>query len=108
MLSEMLDKILDQTNCDIQPGVSWCVITKNPLTNTHGFSTYQLAVATKPKLPSTHYAELQTLTNIPTNKIVAKNSKAIHKAREAFITSEKSHNIRNWRYKILGSRHCVL
>ena len=37
VLSEVLDKIINETDCYISLAVSWCVNAKNSLHNVHGF-----------------------------------------------------------------------
>lgn len=97
--------------------VSWCVNAKISLTDIHGFSPYQLAIGTKPKLTSTHHAKAPAHTNIPTIKIVAKNLEGIHKVREAFAASENSEKLKkglvtqhqtNYRYQISNRGFFVL
>ena len=94
VLSEMLDKIIDETDCDISLAVSWCVNAKNSLHNVHGFSPYQLTLRTNPKLPSTLSDKLPALTNKPVSKAISQNLEALHKAQEAFIAAENSERIK--------------
>ena len=88
VLSDMLDKILHDNNCDFGLAVAWAVNPKNSLSNIHGFSPYQLAIGTNPKLPSLHTAIAPGITTTSRNKIITRNLQALHKAREAFIASE--------------------
>ena len=90
----MLDKILEENNCGLESAVLWSVNAKNSSTNIHGFSTYQLAIGTNPKLPSIHNAKVAASTSTPANKIIYKNLQAIQKVREAFIASENSEKLR--------------
>ena len=76
----MLDKIIDEIDCDISLAVSWCVNTKNSLYNVHGFSPYQLTLGTNPKLASTLSDKLLALTNKPVSKVISQNLEALHKA----------------------------
>ena len=94
VLSEMLDKKIDETDCDISVAVSWCVSVKNSLHNVHGFSPYQFTLGTNPKLPSTLSDKLLALTNKPVSKVISQNLEALNKAREAFIAAENSERIR--------------
>ena len=94
VLSEMLDKIIDETDCDISLAVSWCVNTKNSLHNVHGFSPYQLTLGMNPKLPSTLSEKFPAVTNKPVTKVTSQNLEALHKAREALIAAENSESIR--------------
>ena len=57
----MLDKILEESNFDIDLAVIWSVNAKNYLTNIHGSSPYQLAIGTNPKFI------LSTILNIGTD-----------------------------------------
>ena len=90
----MLDKVLEETKCDLELPVAWCVNVKNSLSNIHGFSPYQLVISTKPKLPSVMSDRAPALTATPSSKAISNNLKALHKAREAFIASENSEKIR--------------
>ena len=94
ILSEMLDKVIADTHCNIEIAISWCVNAKNSLCNIHGFSPYQLVLGTNPKLPSFMIDQPPALTAKPTSKILAKNLEALHKARESFIACENSERIR--------------
>ena len=94
VLSEMLDKKIDETDCDISVAVSWCVSVKNSLHNVHGFSPYQFTLGTNPKLPSTLSDKLLALTNKPVSKVISQNHEALNKAGEAFIAAENSERIR--------------
>ena len=67
---------------------------KNSLHSVHGFSPYQLAIDKNPKLPSVLNKKAPALTRQPISKIVSNNLDAIHKSREAFISSENSEKIR--------------
>ena len=94
VLSEMLDKIIDETDCGVSLAVSWRVNAKNPLHNVHGFSLYQLTLGKNPKLPSTLSDKVLALTNKPVSKVISQNLEALHKAREAFTATENSERIR--------------
>ena len=93
-LSQMMDKVLDDTSCDLPTAVAWCVNAKNSLANMSGFSPYQLSIGTNPKLPSTLTDTLPSLTAPVTSKVLSDHLQAIHKAREAFIACENSDKIR--------------
>ena len=94
VLSEMLDKIIDETDCGVSLAVSWRVNAKNSLHNVHGFSLYQLTLGKNPKLPSTLSDKVLALTNKPVSKVISQNLEALHKAREAFTAAENSERIR--------------
>ena len=52
VLSEMLNKVLEDTKCPFDIVLQWCVNAKNSLRNVHGFSPCQLAFGQNPRLPS--------------------------------------------------------
>ena len=93
-LANMLDKVLSDTSCSINTALAWCINAKNSLSNVHGFSPYQLAIGTNPRLPSTLTDNLPALTTDSTSKSLSENLQALHKAREAFIQCENSERIR--------------
>ena len=90
----MLNNVLDDTQCHSNLAASWCINAKNSLHSVHGFSPYQLAIGKNPKFPSVLNKKAPALTRQPISKIVSNNLDAIHKAREAFISSENSKKIR--------------
>ena len=94
IISEMLDKVLADTSCNINIGIAWCCNAKNSLENNKGFSPYQLAIGSNPTLPSISSDKLPALTNEPTFDIIRQNLNALHKAREAFIQAENSSKIK--------------
>ena len=47
ILADKQDKILKESNCDLDLAVIWSVNGKNSLTNIQGFSSYQLAIRKK-------------------------------------------------------------
>ena len=61
--------------------------------NVHGFSPYQLAIGTNPRLPSNLVNEPPSLYNESCEKVLAENLSALHKAREAFIKVEHSERL---------------
>ena len=65
VLSEMLDKVIDVIDCDINLAVSWCVNAKNSLHNLSDFAPYQLILGTNPKLPFTLTEKLMAFTKNP-------------------------------------------
>ena len=94
VLANMLNKVLDDTRYHPDLAVSWCINSKNSLHSVPGFSPYQLAIGKNPKLPSVLNKKAPALTREPISKIVSNNLDVIHKAREAFISSENSENTR--------------
>ena len=103
-ISEMLNKVLEDTDCDFDIALAWCVNAKNSLDNCHGFSPYQLAIGRNPKLPALLHDKLPALTSEPpSSEILQQNLNALHTAREAFIQSEHSEKLRH----ALSSNTCT-
>ena len=94
ILSNMLDKVINDVGCNLDIAVAWCCNAKNSLYNLQGFSPYQLAIGSNPILPNALESNLPSLTNKPSNLIIKENLEALHKAREAFIQSENSVKIK--------------
>ena len=93
VISDMLDKVLDDTDCGLDIGLAWCINAKNSLQNIHGFSPYQLAIGKNPVLPVAIDNRPPALTQSSENEIIRKNLDALHKARQAYIESESSERI---------------
>ena len=95
IISEMLVKVLEDTKCNFVIALAWCVNAKKSLQNCHGFSPYQLAIGTNPRLPSAIQDKLPALTaQYPTTEILRQNLDALHTAREAFVQCERSEKLR--------------
>ena len=93
-IAEMLDKILEENNCNIEIALAWSLNAKNSLQNVHGFSPYQLAFGTNPRLPSALSDKPPALTHESVTETIKSNLDALHKARKAFIETENSDRIR--------------
>ena len=94
ILSEMLDKTLEDHNTDLEVALSWCVNAKNSLANVHGFSPLQLALGQSPKLPSIFHDEPPALSPLDKSKILTDNLLLLHKTRQTYNASESSEKIR--------------
>ena len=94
IIADMMDKVLeDPQNINIDLALAWCINAKNSLANVHGFSPFQLALGQNPKLPSTFTDKPPAFLEHNTSKVLTDNLMALHKAREAFISSEPSEKI---------------
>ena len=93
VLSDMLDKVLNDIDCGIDIGIAWCVNAKNSLQNIHGFSPFQLSIGKNPTFPVAIDNQLPALTQTSENEIIRKNLDALHAARQAYIKSESSERI---------------
>ena len=94
IISEMLDKVLEDRSCDFEVALAWCVNAKNSFQNVHGFSPFQLALGQNPRLPSVTDDKPPAYTPGSSTKTLRDNLDAIYKARESFIQSESSERIR--------------
>ena len=110
IISEMLDKTLEDTGADFQLVLAWCVNAKKNLlanihgfspfqlnakillANIHGFSPFQLTLGQNPKLPSVFY-DPSAMSSPTTRKILLGNLTTLHKAREAYVAHESSEKI---------------
>ena len=94
VLSDMLDKVLEDTYCDFDIALTWCLNAKNSLQNVHGFTSYQLALGQHPVLPVVLRDKLPALTPTPSGYIINHaNLNALHAARSTFIESEQSERL---------------
>ena len=93
-LAHILDKILEENDCDIKTALSWAVNAKNSLNNIHGFSSYQLAIGYNPNLPNNFNNLLPAATMEFSNKNILENIQNMHKARKAYIEAESNERIR--------------
>ena len=93
IISEMLDKTLEDTGADFQLTLAWCVNAKDSLANVHGFSPFQLALGQNPKIPLVFNDKPPAMSSPTTSKFFFFTLTALHKAREAYIASESSEKI---------------
>ena len=88
VLSDMLDKVLEDTHCDFDAALAWCLKAKNSLQNVHGFSLCELPLGQNPVLPAILNDKPPALTPIPSINIIRANLNALHAAMSGFIESE--------------------
>ena len=95
VLSEMLDKIIDGSRCNLDVALAWAMNAKNCLATVHGFSPYQLVLGRNPVLPSTLNDKPPALQcEEDAQKYLMEHLQALHIARQAFIQAESSSKIR--------------
>ena len=95
IITDMMDKVLEESqHLDMDLALAWCLNAKNSLANVHGFSPFHLAFGQNPKLRSTFTDKPLALLQYDTSKILTDNLTALHKARQALISSESSEKIR--------------
>ena len=93
VISEMLHKVLQDTNCDFDMALCWCLCAKNSLQNNHGFSPLQLSIGMNPRLPSILSNRPPAYDSTSCSNLIRDNLNGLHRAREAFIESERSERI---------------
>ena len=108
-LADIVNKIIDETNCGVQMALAWTVAARNALTNKAGMSPNQLVFGFNPAFPNIYDSNLpaSSLENAST-EIVSKNWMAMNKAREIFVRYEANERIRkalrhNIRYSALDT-----
>ena len=94
ILSEMLNKVLEDTKCPFDIALQWCVNAKNSLRNIHGFSPYQLALGQNPRSPALLSDMPPALESNSSSEIIRQNLNALYCDREAFIRSENSERLK--------------
>ena len=93
VIAEMLKKVLHDTDCDFDLGLSWCINAKNSLENVQGYSPFQLSSGQNPRLPAVLSNRPPAYDSSFCSKLIRDNLNALHRAREAFIESERSERI---------------
>ena len=68
-ISEMLDKVIEDTKCEIIIALAWVINAQKSLHSVHRFSPYQLAIGTNPTLPNALNARPPAINYETSNKI---------------------------------------
>ena len=90
-----MEKVLEESqHFDMDLTLAWCLNAKNSLANVHCFSPFQLVFGQNFKLTSIFTKKPPALIQHDTSTILTENLTALHKARQAFISSESSERIR--------------
>ena len=93
-IARSMDKIIEDTQCDPELALCWSVNAKNSLMNVAGFSPFQLALGSNPRLPSCLTDHVPAITQKSTSQMIRDNLNALHAARTAFISCENDEKIR--------------
>ena len=91
VLSEMLNKVLEEDHCSLDIALAWCLNAKNTW---HGFSPFQLEIGQNPWLPCAFTDKPPLILMTKHSKIISDHLNIIHKAQEAFIMNKNSEKIR--------------
>ena len=95
VLSEMLNKVLEENHCSLDMVLAWYVTTKNYLQNVHRFSPLQVAVGQNPSLPCATTDRVSASSPMQTCEIIRQQLNNIHQAKEAFISENFRENPSN-------------
>ena len=93
-LASSVQKIMHESSCSIQTGLSWAVAARNALHNCHGYSPNQLVFGYNPATPNVYSEDLPVIEGKSSAKMVAENLRAMHDARLDFLKNENSEKIR--------------
>ena len=93
-LTEAIQKIKYDNNCNWDNALSWALMAKNSMVNMNGFSPYQLVFGRNPNLPSVLHDKPPALEGVTTSMTVCSHIKALYSARKAFTEAECSERIR--------------
>ena len=66
----MLEKVLEETQCDLELAAAWCANAKKFFSKIHSFPPYHLAIGTSSKLPSMMSNRASVLTATPSSKLI--------------------------------------
>ena len=94
VISDIVDRILEDVNCSIEVTPAWALCAKNSLKNVFGYSLNQLVFGKNPNLPTVIGSEPPALEGLSSSKLIADHLNCMHTAREAFIESEASDKLR--------------
>ena len=96
LLSEMIEAVLNDTNCNIDIAISWAINAKNSLANVYGFSPHQLVFGRNPEIPGVlqNTDHLPALNDETSSKILADHLNALAAARSSFIKLENTSKLK--------------
>ena len=97
LLSEMIEAVLNDTNCNIDIAISWAINAKNSLANVYGFSPHQLVFGRNPEIPGVlqNTDHLPALNDETSSKILADHLNALAAARSSFIKLENTSKLKS-------------
>ena len=90
ILGKMIDSTMEETGCNLETAICWCVNAKNTLCNVQGFSPNQLVFGSNPSTPGLldDKLKLSTLNTETSSKLVADNMNARNAARQKYLQLE--------------------
>ena len=93
VIATSVEKIMEETKCDLETALCWAISAKNSLLNINGYSPNQLVFGSNPILPSLEVNKLPALECKTASEVVARNLNALHEARKQFIQADSSQRI---------------
>ena len=72
-IERSMDKIIEDTHCDVELALCWSVNAKNSLMNVAGFSPFQLVLGMNPRLPSCLTDHVPAITQKTTSQAIRDN-----------------------------------
>ena len=102
VLGNSVEKIILDTECDIETALAWAVSARNALSNFSGFSPNQMVFSHNPVLPNLALNDPPAFEKVTDSETVRNNLNAMHVARTEFIRQDvdeklvraMKHNIR--------------
>ena len=94
IISNMLERILEENKCSMEVALAWAVSAKNSLQNVYGYSPNQLVFGKNPSFPTVLNNDPPSLESSTASEVVAEHLNALHAARKAYITSESCEKLR--------------
>ena len=94
VLGISVQKLTEDTKCDVTTALAWSVAARNALHNNHGFSPNQLVFGYNPSIPNICDRNPVMLEARSNQQIVVDNMNAMTEARAEFIKNESNERIR--------------
>ena len=94
VIGNLVEKIIDDTNCDVETALAWAVAARNALVNKSGFSPNQLVFGFNPAIPEVFHSDPPALEDVTASDMVRRNLSAQNAARQGFIRYESDEKIK--------------
>ena len=94
ILGSMVNKVMSDADCSLEMAVHWATAAKNALSSIYGYSPNILVFGRNPNFPTSMTDRPPADNPVCLSSYLAKNLKAMHQAREAFIKQEACEKLR--------------
>ena len=94
VLGSSVEKIMADTEGDVDVALAWAVAARNALANFSGYSPNQLVFGYNPVLPNVISDKPPALEEVTASKMVRENLNAMHVARNEFLRLESNEKLR--------------